>query len=98
MSRMSRAAVHIPSSFTTSQKQLNELEEVSISSFSIVSLNRIMGARWCQHGIEQYILFLCLSKYFLLAVASARTASPHILNGVGLANLIYWIILDLLLN
>lgn len=98
MSRMSRAAVHIPSSFTTSQKQLNELDEVSISSFSIVSLNRIMGARWCQHGIEQYILFLCLSKYFLLAVASARTASPHILNGVGLANLIYWIILDLLLN
>ena len=75
MSRMSRAAVHIPSSFTTSQKQLNELDEVSISSFSIVSLNRIMGARWCQHGIEQYILFLYFFVPFEILLACSCISS-----------------------
>ena len=59
----------------TSQRQLNELDKVSIGSFPIVSL-RIMGAGWCQHGIEQHILLFVPFEIVLLAVASARTASP----------------------
>ena len=82
-----------PSSFTTSQKQLN-VDEVSISSFSIVSLNRIMGAGWCQHGIAQHIPFFArFERVLTCSCINSNCLPPHLE-----CNLIYWITLDLLLN